>query len=526
MNLFSFLRRVPRTDDGPRFTMEGGPTAQAFATLPPVAPPKAPNKQLALPSYLKTAKPSTQSPFQRTDSGIANLDITTLRVGADTREVIRQFTRASPDLSAAVTAQVRVGITKGYLALARNLDLTPNPEATNALMQVISRMDVLNDYTIGYDDSLSIRSLAEVWARDLSTQGACCGELVLNKARLPDKIQPIASVQIRPFPSSDGKKVVPKQFIAGEYIDLDVPTFFMVKLDEDILDPYPVSPIEPAIQAVIFSHEFMNDIRRVVRRAIHPRATMTIDHEKFLKTLPQDVTTDEEKLRAYMANVVSDVERQINGLKPEDALILFDTMGFSIEDHGNTNLSEEYKAVQGMADSKVVAGTKSMPTVLGKSNGTSNVASTESMLFVKYVEGAVWAKLNEMFSKIFTLALRLLGYDVVVEFRFNDIDLRPESELEAFKAMKQSRILELWSLGVLTDVDACLILTNSLPPPGMKPLSGTGFFNAKAAAPAGDGYNGETNSGSTMNQNLKGDAPKGAKSKNQGASAEIIPLAV
>jgi hypothetical protein len=477
-----------------------------------------------MPSFLKSAKPSTQTPFQRVDRGLANLDITSYRTGADSREVIRNFTRASPDLSAAVTSYVRVGVTKGWTALAHKLDGTPDRVATDVLAQVITRMDVLNDYTIGFDDSLSIRSLAEVWARQLSTQGACSGELVLNKARLPDKIAPIDVTQIRPFPSSDGRKIVPKQFIAGEYIDLDVPTFFMVKLDEDLLDPYPVSPIEPAIQAVIFSQDFMNDVRRVVRKAIHPRATVTIDHEKFLKTLPQDVTTDEAKLRAHMAQVVSDIEAQINGLNPEDVLVLFDTLGFEIENGGNTNLSEEYKAVQGMADSRVVAGSKTMPTVLGKSNGTSNVASTESMLFVKYVEGAVWGKLNEMFSKIFTLALRLLGHDVYVTFTFDAIDLRPESELEAFKAMKQSRLLEQLSLGMISDEEASIKLTGHLPPTTMKPLSGTGFFNAKAAAPAGDGYNGETNSGSTMNQNLKSDAPAAAKSKNGGKTAEIIPL--
>jgi hypothetical protein len=222
--------------------------------------------------------------------------------------------------------------------------------------------------------------------------------------------------------------------------------------------------------------------------------------------------------------VVSDIEAQINGLNPEDVLVLFDTLGFEIENGGNTNLSEEYKAVQGMADSRVVAGSKTMPTVLGKSNGTSNVASTESMLFVKYVEGAVWGKLNEMFSKIFTLALRLLGHDVYVTFTFDAIDLRPESELEAFKAMKQSRLLEQLSLGMISDEEASIKLTGHLPPTTMKPLSGTGFFNAKAAAPAGDGYNGETNSGSTMNQNLKSDAPAAAKSKNGGKTAEIIPL--
>lgn len=502
---------------GRTYALDEIPTMTALVVLPSPAPPKAPSGQQAMPSYLKTAKPSTTAPLLRTDRGLASLDVSTYRIGADSREVIRNFTRASPELSAAVGAYVRTGVTSNYTAVARNLDGTCNPEATSTLLQLISRMDVLNDYTMGYDDSYSLRTLCEVWARDIVTQGAMCGELVLSKARLPDKIQPIATQQIRMFPSADGKRLIPQQFVGGVYIPLDVPTFFMVSLDPDLLEPYPVSMIESAIQAVIFSSDFMNDLRRVVRKALHPRATVTIDEEKFRKGLPQDVTTDSAKLKAYMESMISTIETRISGLAPEDVLVMFDTMGFEIANGGNTNLQGEYEAVQGMADSRLIAGAKVLPTVLGKGGGTSNVASTEAMMFVKYVEGAVWGKLNEMLSKMFTLGVRLLGHDCYVEFRFNSIDLRPEAELESFKSMKQSRVLELLSLGMLPDVEACIALTGNLPPPGFKPLSGTGFFSA-AVAPAGDKANGATsatNGGSTLNQNLNPSGPTGTKGKKK-----------
>lgn len=499
-----------------RFKMDEPLKVHAATVLPSPAPPKAPNKQQALPSYLKTAKPSTTSALQRTDRGLANLDITSYRSGTDSRETIRNFTRANPELSAAVLSYVRTGITSGYTAVAKNLDGTFNPEATSTLAQIDARTNILNDYTIGFDDAYSWRTVWEVWARDIVTQGAMCAELVLDKARLPDKILPISPVQIRLFPSADGRKLIPKQFVGGNYIDLDVPTFFMVTLDPDILEPYPVSMIESAIQPVIFSSDFMNDVRKVVRKAIHPRATVTIDEEKFRKGLPQDVTNDSKKLLNYMQEIITQIETRIGGLAPEDVLVMFDTMGFEISNGGNTNLSGEYEAVQSMADSRLISGAKVLPSVVGKGTGTSNTASTEAMMFVKYVDGSVTQKINEMMSKILTLAVRLLGHDVYVEFKFNPIDLRPEGELESFKSMKQSRTLELLSLGMITDEAASISLAGSLPPVGFKPLSGTGFYNAKAVQPAGDGKNGATNDGSTLNQNLNPPGPTGAKGKNQG----------
>ena len=488
----------------------------ASPPLPGSGKGKVSNKQLTMPSYLTTATPSTATPFLRVDRALANKNILDYRFGADSRQVIRDFTRADPNLSAAVTSYIRVGITSGYTAIARNLDGTVNPEATASLAQVISRMNVLNDYTIGFDDGRSLRSVSESWARSVFTTGAMCGEVVLDKLRMPSHFHPVATEQIRLFPSSDAKKLVPKQFIGGEYIDLDVPTFFMVNLDEDLLDPYPISPIEPAIQAVLFSADFMNDLRRIVKKAIHPRVAVTIDEEKFKKNIPLEYQNDTEKINTYMVGVVTDLETKINGLQPEDAIVMFDTMGLTVIDHGNTNLSNEYKVIQDLADAKLASGAKVLPTVLGHSDGTSNTASAEVLLFMKFVEGTVWAKLNEMFSKMFTLSVRLMGHDVYVDFKYNEIDLKPASELESFKSMKQSRVLQLLSLGMLTDADASIQLTGVLPPAGMKPLSGTDFMPMGAAQPAGDGNNGASNSGSTMNNAMRPTtptAPKGGAGK-------------
>jgi hypothetical protein len=104
---------------------------------------------------------------------------------------------------------------------------------------------------------------------ELLTYGAIGLELVLDKARLPWKLQPVSVTQIE-F-TTDGVERVPQQRLAGEVIVLDIPTFFYDSLDQDLLEPYASSPFEPAIQPIIFSQEFMNDLRRIVRRAIHPR---------------------------------------------------------------------------------------------------------------------------------------------------------------------------------------------------------------------------------------------------------------
>lgn len=519
--LTTFVSRVRSAVSAPTPAVRLEPvTISAAAPLPSSPPPKRVRPgQVSSPSYLKSARPSTESALQIDDRRLGSTDITTLRSGATTRSTLRAFRLASPDLSAAVQAYVRTGVTSGFKAMARNMDGTVNPEATRSLAQIISRFNVLSDYSVGYDDAPTMRSVSESWAVELVTYGSCCGELVLDKARLPDSVQPISTTQIHFYPSADGKRKIPEQWLAGQHIVLDQPTFFYVSLDQDLLDPYSISPIETALQPVLFTADFMNDVRRIVKKAIHPRNIVTIDEELFRKNIPLDIQADQEKLTAHLNTTIEGLAEQINGLEPEEALVLFSSIEIKMLDRGSSTLSNEYDVIQGLADSKLGAGTKVLPSILGKSGGTANTASAEVLQFMKTVEGTVWAKLNEMWSKILTLAVRLQAYDVVVEFSYDPIDLRPKSELEAFEAMRQSRLLEQLSLGFITDEEACIRLTGNLPPAGYINKSGTGFRANTTTAPAGDGFNGATNNGSALNNANKPTTPTNAKSQNGGKSA-------
>src|SRR5574340_908116 len=138
------------------------------------------------------------------------------------------------------------------------------------------------------------------------------------------------------------------------------------------------------------------------------------------------------------------------------------------------------------------------------SNAGQTSPSDANMLFMKSATGAVKDKLDQFYSRMFTLALRLFGLDVVVKFRYADLDLRPEADLAAFRQTQQQMTLELLSLGLITDEEASLKLTGKLPPAGYKPLAGTMFKAAQPPVAAGSQPTEPTNSGSTLNQNLNG----------------------
>jgi hypothetical protein len=490
------------------------------AALPPLAEPKVKNRPAAQPSHSKRTKTSNgDQRLASTDRRTANLDLLTLRNGASTKATIRDLSKVSPDLSASVWAYQRMVVTRNYVSVARNQDGTANPEATSALQQVLARMNFLTDYSEGFNNISGIHALAETLTKELRTDGSCALELVLDKARLPNRLQPISTTQLEFYEDSKGV-TYPIQKAADGERTLDTPAFFYESLDQDLLTAYSDSPMEAALQAVLADTEFTNDVRRVIKRALHPRLNATVEWDDFRKSIPMDIAGDAEKVREYQDAYISAIESVVNGLEPDDALVHFSSVGFDYLNNGNSSLSGEWDTLQKLVNAKLATGTKAPPAVLGHGSGSQNVASSESMLFVRYCEG-VQNKLNSILSRAFTLAVRLLGYDVYVQFEFERIDLRPASELESFRTMKQSRILEQLSLGLISDEEACLELTGKLPPAGYKPLSGT-FFKAGATDPSAVDTSAALSNTGAAGQSLTPDTPAAPKGPAQNAPIQRV----
>ncbi len=492
----------------------------AATQIAPVAPPKVKPGSQTWPSYLKTTKPST-AVLPQGDRRLASTDTTTLRNGADTRKIIQDFVAASPDLSAAVWSYLRLGLPQTFTAVAKNPDNTFNREATLLLQQLITRFDLLPDYaTDGFTGPQSIRATSESLAKELMMYGSCCGEVVLGKDRLPKRIQPISTTQIK-FVADNDKTLIPWQYVGSEKIPLDYPTFIYVSLDQDLLNPYSTSPIESAIKPVIYSEQFANDITRIVAKVIHPRQKVVLDEEMIRKNLTQEAQMDPEKATQELNAIIAEVESKINSLQPQDALVYLSSIGFEVENASNSGLSAEYEVLQAMGNARLSTGSKTNGTVLGFASGSSNIASSEIMLFMRSCTGAVKGPIEEFWSRTFTLSARLFGFDVVVEFRYDPIDLRPDNELLAFKQTKQMIVLEQLSLGMISDDEACLKLTGQLAPPGLK-LSGTMFHKPMPAA--GADPNAPSNDGSTLSQKVKPTTPSTARGQNKKARSKLPEL--
>jgi hypothetical protein len=486
-----------------------GAKTQAAKALPATPPLKVKSKQTTLPSFFTSASPSKTSAIPRSDNQLLNADITALRsTSRNSREAVRNFVGASPDLAAAVYAYIRLAVSGDYTAVAYTMDSQIDPEATKLVQAILARMEYVGEYGNGFSQNPSIRASSESLAKELMLYGGAALEVVFDKALTPTKLQPISITNVDFI--ADGLGVRPIQTIGSEVRDLDTPAFIYTSLDQNLLDAYATSPLEPALQPTLFSQELLNDIRRIVKKVLFPRLKAVINEDRFRANLPAEIQFDPEKLNEYMTSFILDLETRMNNLQPEEALIYFDTLELTLESRGNDSLGDELKVLQSLIDGKMASGSKALGAVLGHGAASSNIASTEAALFLKSVQGAVQTKLNEMYSRALTVAARVMGVDCYVKFKYADIDLRPAAELVAFHQTKQAMVLEQLSLGLITDEEASIQLTGHLPPEGYTPLSGT-MFKSKQIA---DSTDESSNNGSTLNQNLNSDAPAQGRGGN------------
>lgn len=460
--------------------------------LQPPVEPKVKPKQSSFPGYMTTTVASTAA-RPKNDLNLANVDITsTYRFGASTSDVLRNLRHGNADLGGAVSAHLRMGIPEKYMVFAYNPDGSFNVDAVRFCLEFLGRLETMPGYETGFTTVSSIQSTSEALGLEVLMEGALACELVLNKARQPWYFAPVAVKQIKFYDDFGGgtKTLKPVQVVGGEEIDLDIPNFFMVWLDQSVLEPYPQSPMQSAIQPVLAGTTFLNDLRRLCERHVYPRYNLTLNQELLAKHMTEEELIEPEKKKAFLNAAYAQVADVVNNLGVEEAIVHFDFLSVEYVGGQDGDVPNTFETVKSIYDNKIATGAKSNGSILGHGTGTQNIASTETMLAMVTSNGLIRVKLNEVYSKMFTMAARLMGLDVTVSFEYDEIELRPKSELEAFYAQRQSRLLEQLSYGFITDEEFCMRMTHRLPPAGFTPLSGTQFLAPVPADTSGNNYSG------------------------------------
>lgn len=411
-----------------------------------------------------------------------NWQVTDVRTVTDPSATLRQLFHADGLVSSVIVSMVQMAMS-GYKVMAYDTGTHRfSPAGHAAAAGLLASWDTVWDYTIGYSEKEETKTIVEMGLLEAALTGGVGGELVLDKNRIPQRLQlfPYDTINWK----GDGKenrypsqqKANPKPGEDTE-VSLNLPTVWVGEVLKTARLVYNLSFLASGFKRLFHYDELLQDIRRVVRSSGGPRVVVTLDYQKTLQSAPVGTQKDPDKLATYLEGVRSDIETVLKDLQPEDALVVYDLA--NVASMATVGEKSDYRSLLDAMSGLTASAMKANPSILGlRLGGSQNVASTESLLFTK-VATALQKPVAKVLSRALTLGIRLLGIDAYVKFQFDGVNLRPDLELEGLRSIKQNRILEQLSLGMVGDYEASVLLGAGSPEPGMPGLSGTMFRQTK-----------------------------------------------
>lgn len=419
-------------------------------------------------------------------------DLFSTRQANDSRTLLSDLSRHDSDVSAAFFAYQSISGSADFKIKAYDMQGQISPDGIALANQVLERLTTVTDYSLGFSAKPSLNQLNDdmrFWTLLRGTPGA---ELILNKQFEPDTIRLIDMMTIEWHEKVPGV-YKPLQKAANQIINLDVPTFFTARFNQNPSDIYSYSPFVAAINTIATRVQVINELYRITQVVGYPRMDVTVLEEVLLKSAPPLLRTDNKATRAFVDNQVAQIRGAFQNMRSDETLVHTDAVKVGMVNDSKPAASLPIQNVIDILDEQNLAALKTMPAVIGKSNN-GQVASTEARLFALNCD-ALNRVVADVWSQVLTLAIRLAGFQGRVVFEFDSVELRPVLELEPQRLMKQSRLEQALSRGYISDDEFHIDVFGRPRPTTAPELSGTNFAQPQPAAsvdPSQQSPNGDT----------------------------------
>ena len=408
-------------------------------------------------------------------------DIFNSRTSSDSRALLLELFRNDPDISAAVNAYLTVADTEvQFWAYDETGQLSS--DGITLAHQIVQQMTVPADYSLKFQYKPSFRDLCADLRYMLLLRGAVGLELVYDKKYQPSEFRNVDMKSIFWTEAAAGV-YKPEQLVPGESQrrSLDVPTFFVSKYRQSPTSPYAFSPFVSAINTIAARTQVINDLYRIMAVTGYPRIDISVMEEVIKKNAPATVRDDPTLYRAYVSGEMGSIKSLYSALKPDQALIHTDAVKAEILNTSGPGAGLQISEVIDTLNAQNTAALKVMAVVVGRGNGNSQVASVEARLFALSAD-QLNRPLETVLSQSLTLAARIAGFQGRIDVYFPPAELRPETELEPQLTMRQSRLKQDLSLGIISDAEYSQMMYGRPPLPGAPLLSGTGFMAQTSAS--------------------------------------------
>jgi len=392
-----------------------------------------------------------------------NVDVANLQSFSSLR-LFKLFAANDSSFSSSLYTHVRMMVDKSRTTVYKSND-SIYAEGQAYIDELVHKFNYTDNYSDGFSQPNTIHDQIGKIARNLLTSDNASAALFLqvnptsyevDSFRVIDCDRVHFSGQVLAdfgplFILSDGnkKKTIPYIYERGSKVELDVANFLWQPLDADAEQIVGNNPLRPALRNTFTKLEFLENLRKVLKNQAWPKVKVVLDEEAVLNLAPPEIRNDKNKLIEFFNDYLSDVETQLTNIAVDQNIVIYNTI--SEISFLESKVKFDPRPIAALLDSEAISALKAPPSAVGKGGSTrtgEGLAGAELVIFRRTVK-ALRNLIENLYSRAFTLCLRMGGHQGYVKHRLKEFTLRPPEEAAQFDSIRVQTIKEAWILGAI-----------------------------------------------------------------------------
>jgi hypothetical protein len=396
----------------------------------------------------------------------------------DSNVLLQRLFRDDPDCSAAVNAYLTTSNTEVVFHV-KDSNGEYSQDGYRILEETLNLITRRTDYSVGFKKKLSLMDLRNNFKYMLLLRGSIGAELVVNKLMQPEEIRNVDMVSVKWLEKKPGEyKPVQETTESNQEISLDIPTFYTASYHQDPTIPYTFSVFVSAVNIIAARQQVINDLYRIMRITGYPRVDIEVVEEVLGKNAPPAAKQDPNEYRQYLQQSLQAIVNSFSSVRADQPYAHTDSVKTKILNDRSSSMGLQISEIVETLNAQNQAALKAVSSFLGRGQSGVNTASVEAQVFAKNAN-ELNGCIDNLLSEVLTMAVRIMGFDGIVDVRSQPVNLRPEMELEPQMALKQSRLLQDLGLGLISDEEYHLQMYGRIPLWNYVKLSGTDFQGRK-----------------------------------------------
>ena len=378
-----------------------------------------------------------------------NVDISNIQ-GFSSQRLFKLFGANEASFSASLTTHTRM-LVDSFRATAYKNNRSLYSEGQTYIDALVEKFNYLDSYD-GFVLPNTIYDQISKMGRNILTSDNAAGALFAEL----DKSYEVLDFKVldcdRVYFEKKGRKKIPYIYEDSQKVFLDCANFFWQPLDADAEEIMGNNPLRPGLKTTFTKIEFLDNLRKVLKSQAWPKIKVVLDEKATIGMAPREVQQDSKKLIEFLNQYIGKVEDQLTGITADQNIIVYDTIK-EISFLESSKQGWDLTPIARLLDSELISSFKSPPSTVGKGGSTrtgEGLASAELVIFRRQIK-ALRNVIESIFSRAFTLALRLRALQGYVKFKLTEFTLRPPEESAQFESIKQETIISAWKIGAIGD---------------------------------------------------------------------------